>query len=227
MAGLAMVSLVVLTAACGGPEGSEESVAAKIVALETPDKPIRSGTPATASVRIENTGDEDHTFWIGYSVRDPAGDRYDAPASLTRIAAGEEADAGEVLTPPLQTPGSYDSRISVWSDEPGEGSTARRLADVEEVSTLRVSLEREDFDAPELDPDRWKATTRDLGRGVLAPENAAIEDRQLRLALPAGTLNGSEIESADLHGLGFYAARIKVPNAPSSIPAASRPTPGP
>ncbi len=81
MAGLAMVSLVVLTAACDGPEGSEESVAAEIVALETPDEPIRSGTPATASVRIENTGDEDHTFWIGYSVRDPAGDWYDAPAS--------------------------------------------------------------------------------------------------------------------------------------------------
>ncbi len=137
--------------------------------------------------------------------------------SPTRIAAEEEAFAGEALTPPLQTPGSYDSRISVWSDKPGKGSTTRRLADVEEVSTFRVSLEREDFDAPELDPDRWKATTRDLGRGGLALENAAIEDRQLRLALPADTLNGSEIESAYLYGPGFYAARIKVPNAPSSI----------
>ncbi len=30
-------------------------------------------------------------------------------------------------------------------------------------------------------------------------------------------MNGSEIESKDLYGPGFYAARIKVPDAPSSI----------
>lgn len=134
-----MVSLVVLTAACGDPEVPEEVVAAEIVAFELPNGHIGSGSPATASVRIENTGDEDHTFWIGYSVRDPAGDWYETPASPTRIAAGEEADAGEIITPPLQKPGSYDSRISVWSDEPGEGSTARRLANAEETSAFRVS----------------------------------------------------------------------------------------
>jgi licheninase len=35
--------------------------------------------------------------------------------------------------------------------------------------------------------------------------------------LPADTLDGGQIESKNLYGPGFYAARIKVPDAPSSI----------
>jgi hypothetical protein len=80
-----------------------------------------------------------------------------------------------------------------------------------------VSSSRKDFDTPELDASRWKATIRDLGRGGIAPENTGVEDGLLRLAHPANTLNGGEIESTDLYGSGFYAARIKVPDAPPSI----------
>ena len=53
--------------------------------------------------------------------------------------------------------------------------------------------------------------------GGLVPENVGLEDGLLRLTLPANALNGSEIESKDLYGSGFYAARLKVPDAPSSI----------
>lgn len=178
---------------------------------------MRAGSPASASVYVENTGNEDWTFFVGYSVRDSTGEWHDAPPRSVELAAGEEAAASELLTPPLETSGYYDSRVSVWSQEPEGASEAQRLADLEEVSTFWIPPVREDFDEPELNSDRWKATTRDLGRGGLAPENIGIENGQLRLALPEETLNGSEIESRDLYGPGFYAARIKVPDAPSSI----------
>ncbi len=178
---------------------------------------MQTGSPATASVRVKNAGTEPRTFFVGYSVRDPIGEWYDAPSDSVELGPGEESDSREFRTESLETPGYYDSRVSVWSEEPGHDPEAERLADFEESSTFRVSSSREDFDAPELDASRWEAATRDLGRGGLAPENVGLEDGLLLLTLPAGTLDGGEVESKDLYGPGFYAARIKVPDAPSSI----------
>jgi hypothetical protein len=206
------VTLCALAAGCG-----RSGAAAKIVAFQPSEGSLRAGSPAGASVSIENTGGEDRTFYVGYSVRDPAGEWRDAPPSAVELAAGEQATTDELRTEPLETTGYYGSRVSVWSEDPGVDSEPERLTALEEASTFRVYSSREDFDASELDAGRWEATTRDLGRGGLSPENVGLEDGLLRLALPAGTSNGSEIESKDLHGPGFYAARIKVPDTPSSI----------
>ena len=211
-----VLPLAFTAAGCMGSTPAEDAVV-KITALETSERSVQTGSPAIASVRVKNAGTEPHTFFVGYSVRDPIGEWYDAPSDSVELGPGEESDSREFRTEPLETPGYYDSRISVWSEEPGYGSAAERLADFEESSTFRVSPSREDFDASELDAGQWEATTRDLGRGGLAPENTGIEDGLLRLALPTNTLNGGEIESTDLYGPGFYAARIKVPDAPSSI----------
>ena len=207
-----MLCAIFILAGCDGA-----SISAEITAFDPPEEIIQPGNPAVASMRIKNTGTEEHTFWLGYSVQDAAGEWHDAPAAPVDLGSGEESDSQELSTEPLETPGYYRTRASIWSEEPDEDPEAQRLADTEEVSTFRVSSVREDFDSGELDPDRWEATTRDLGRGELDPENVALEDGQLRLTLPAGTLNGGEIESKDLYGPGFYAARIKVADAPSSI----------
>jgi hypothetical protein len=211
----ATLAVSAVAAGCGG--STEQAAAAEIITFEPPLGTLQPDSPAVASVRIKNTGAEDRTLWIGYSVQDSAGEWHDAPASPVNLDSGEESDAQELSTEPLETPGYYRTRVSVWSEEPEGNSEAQRLADIEEISPFRVSSIREDFDSSELDLDRWEATTRNLGRGGLAPENVGLEDGHLRLALPADTLNGSEIESKDLYGPGFYAARIKVPDAPSSI----------
>jgi beta-glucanase (GH16 family) len=44
-----------------------------------------------------------------------------------------------------------------------------------------------------------------------------VESGKLRIRLPAGTLEGGEIESVEYYGYGSYAARIKAARAPSSI----------
>jgi len=205
---------VTAVASCGY---QEHDVAAEITAFEPPRGVIQPGSSAPVSVRVKNAGARARTLWIGYSVQDPAGEWYDAPASPVELASGEESGDRGLSTEPLETPGYYRTRVSVWSEEPRGDSEAERLADAEEISAFRVSSTRDDFDYSELDPDRWEATTRDLGQGELAPENVGLEDGHLRLTLPADTLNGGEVESKELYGPGFYAARIKVPDAPSSI----------
>jgi endo-1,3-1,4-beta-glycanase ExoK len=217
-----MLSVVFIATDCSSFPLEEDST--EIIAFEPTEGTVLPGSPATASVRVKNTGTRELMLWISYSVQDSTGAWHDAPVSPVDLGSGEESDVRELSTEPLKTPGYYKARISVWSEKPeGEkndedtGSEAQRLANTEKVSAFRVSWMREDFDEAKLDADRWEATARDLGRSGLAPENIGLEDGQLRLTLPAETLNGSEIESKDLYGPGFYAARIKVPDAPSSI----------
>ncbi len=202
-----------LSLGCGDQE-DESGVAAEISAFAPASGSMRPGNQAAASVRIRNTGTEARTFFVGYSLRNALGEWQDAPASPIELGPGEESEERELLTPSLETAGYYTSRVSVWSEEP-EAEEARRLADREAVSTFWVSDGREDFDSPGLGP--WEATSRKLGRGRLVPENVSVEDGRLRITLPRGTLDGGEIESKERHGPGFYAARLKAPDAPSSI----------
>ncbi|QIN79715.1 family 16 glycosylhydrolase [Rubrobacter marinus] len=73
----------------------------------------------------------------------------------------------------------------------------------------------DDFDT--FDETRWKKGSHNLGRSRLDPANVDVSAGNLRLKLPARTTNGGEIASNSLYGYGSYTARMKLPNAPSSI----------
>ena len=218
---LAVLMLTVVLgifAGCGSSNAGAPG--AEIVAFETPREQLSPGDPAEAVVRVRNTGSEAHTFFVGYSVRDAAGGWSDAPAVPVELGPGDESGETALATPPLQTPGYYVARVSVWSEEPeGEGDdSAERLAEQEKVSALRVSESQEEFAQASSLPAGWKATDRKLGRGRLLSENVSMEGGKVRLTLPADSVNGAEIESEKLHGPGsMYTARMKVPDAPTSI----------
>ena len=200
-----------------GPD-ADPLVPAEISAFEPAAGEVRPGDPAVASARIKNTGSEAHTFFVGYSVRDEGGKWIDAPLVPVELGPGEESRETELRTPPLATPGDYASRVSVWSEDPKAGAEAERLANREEESAFRVAEPAEEFAQAGALPPGWKATDRKLGRGRILSENVSMEDGKVRLALPADTVSGAEIESEKLHGPGStYTARMKVPDAPSSI----------
>lgn len=54
-----------------------------------------------------------------------------------------------------------------------------------------------------------------------------VGGERLKIKLPEDTLNGGRGESRRLHGFGFYAAHIKVPNVSSSITGFFLYRPGP
>lgn len=74
---------------------------------------------------------------------------------------------------------------------------------------------RDDFTS--LDAQRWSPTGHPLGRSVLDPANVAVADGVLGLLIPAGTVNGAEVQSTALFKYGSYGTRMRLPNAPSSI----------
>ncbi len=217
---LALLTLSVLLglpAGCGDSDGVPR---AEITAFEPPKGQVSPGDPAEALVRIRNTGSEAHTFFVGYSVRDGAGEWRDAPTVPVELEPGDESGEETLVTPPLEAPGYYAARVSIWSEEPkGEDDTgAERLAEQEKESAFRVSDPPEEFAEADALPPGWKATDRKLGRGKIHSENVSTQDGKVRLTLPADTVEGAEIESEKLHGPGsMYTARLKVPNAPSSI----------
>ncbi|MDP8974095.1 MAG: Ig-like domain-containing protein [Actinomycetota bacterium] len=68
-----------------------------------------------------------------------------------------------------------------------------------------------------MEPSRWSAGDHELGRSYLDPNNVSTRGGELALKLPANEPNGGEIRSNDTYRYDSYAARVKVPNAPSSI----------
>jgi endo-1,3-1,4-beta-glycanase ExoK len=68
-----------------------------------------------------------------------------------------------------------------------------------------------------LDETRWSKGDHYLGRSYLDPNNVGANGGNLEIKLPADSLNGGEIRSEGLYGYGSYTARMKLPNAPSSI----------
>ena len=68
-----------------------------------------------------------------------------------------------------------------------------------------------------FDTARWSKGDHMLGRSYLDPTNVSVDGNNLRIKLPARTLEGGEVYTNDLLGYGSYSARMKLPNAPSSI----------
>jgi endo-1,3-1,4-beta-glycanase ExoK len=56
-----------------------------------------------------------------------------------------------------------------------------------------------------------------LGRSYLDPANVGVGAGNLRIKLPARSLEGGEIRSNAPYGYGTYSARMRLPHAPSSI----------
>jgi len=211
-----LLGLFLLACGCGG---QANAAPAEITSFEPPSGVLQSGEPASAFVSVENRGTDAATFWVGYSVRDGEGRWYDAPPRPVFLEPSTRSKAQEISTGPLGAAGPYAARASVWDRRPGSEG-ARRLANAERADAFTVAeaqdlWSRDDFAS--LLFGRWQPTEKTLGRGRLEAENVAVDGGKLRIKLPAGTLEGGEVESEETYSYGSYAASIKAARAPSSI----------
>lgn len=68
-----------------------------------------------------------------------------------------------------------------------------------------------------LDSTKWTISEKKLGNTSLMKDNVFIEDEKLGIKLPPGELSGGEIQSVNNFAYGNYEARMKLPDAGSSI----------
>src|SRR5215210_9030451 len=71
------------------------------------------------------------------------------------------------------------------------------------------------FDA--FDANRWSKGDHRLSRSYLDPTKVSVSNRKLQIKLPGSSLDGEELVSNSLYGYSSQSARMKPPNASTSI----------
>lgn len=116
----------------------EPSIDANITETDIDDGEYRDDEGVDASVQVENTGNREHTYFVGYSVTGPDGAVYDIPGETVTLAPGstEWVDL-EWEIPADVDAGAYDARVSVWK-ESDPTNLWTRLADVDRDDHFEV-----------------------------------------------------------------------------------------
>lgn len=175
------------------------------------------GDAVESTIEITNTGEGNQTFYVGYSLQDRAGKWFDIPAERTTLTKGESRHirlTWIVPTETILTSGPYLVVMALWDRIPHEKG-AQMLARVEAVDSLSIFNGLEEFSS--FDSSIWKKDNHRLGYSKLHPNHVQVVDSQLHIIIPEGTLQGGGIASRKLYQYGRYEARIKLPDAPSSI----------
>lgn len=140
----------------------ETSVSASIESFDPEGGTFSLGETQTADVTVKNTGETEHTFYVGYSVRDPSGDgRFNGagPPELT-LSPDETGEATTDYTVTEEAPnGSY-----------GAFATIRKSWDGEDFGETLDEAEREDVF--EVQQDAYEPT----GRGGVGDTGLAVVD---------------------------------------------------
>jgi endo-1,3-1,4-beta-glycanase ExoK len=207
-----------LTFLMPGDAAALQSTGVKVTAFVPAHGAYYAGQYATSSLRFKNTGNRARTFWVGYNVQDSAGRWHDVPSHSVELKPGQvsavQSKSWRVPSNSLTTTGPYRVRMSVWNSRPENGG-ATRLASVERSNSFQAFNFRDDFSS--FDETRWSMLDQRLGRSRLYPANVGVGAGSLRIKIPANTLDGGTIRSQSLYKHGTYSARMKTPDAPSSV----------
>ncbi|WP_292469356.1 family 16 glycosylhydrolase, partial [Methanolobus sp.] len=202
------------------------SVDARITYFNPASGTYYPGDSVTSSLSFKNTGTYTWTYWVSYSVQDENGKWYDTPLEPVRVSRRRTTTVTNTWTVPDDAlAGEYSIVMNIYKRN---GTTKLTSAEKNRAFTIINELEDtpiedtpvefsfiDNFDS--FNSNNWMKSSFILGRSTLDPANVDVNNGNLRIKLPANTLNGGEIQSVDLYKYGTYSARMKLPNAPSSI----------
>ena len=123
-------------------EPSSPSIDAKIVNYATEKGTFQVGETQTAKVTVKNTGDREHTFFVGYIAIDPNGDLWnndDTTGTTATLAPGEQKTVSVGWTVEAEAPvGNYGVGTAVWKET---DDLETRLDEVRRSSVFSVEGE--------------------------------------------------------------------------------------
>ncbi|MEF8825858.1 MAG: hypothetical protein V5A27_05895, partial [Halapricum sp.] len=112
-----------------------------ILDVSPPSGTYRVGEPVEVSVTVENAGQEQHTFFVGYSTRDPEGEFHDNYGTTgTPISLAPEQQRTVSLDWVVESdvpPGEYDFVVSIWQ-ESDRDALEHRLDTIEQTDVFAV-----------------------------------------------------------------------------------------
>lgn len=194
---------------------SEPEIDARIADFAPASGEYRPGDVVRSQVVVENTGDQRHTFFVGYGVVDEDGTVYDndgTAGTQVSLSAGQR----ETVTVSWDVeedapPGSYDVGTAVW-EESNPADLETRLDDAQVRDAFRVVEAAAETDTPapntvgaESDDGSFEEETSDDDAGVQPAETAtATEDGTVQDdgEAAANARNDGELEPDDVEREG-------------------------
>lgn len=124
-------------------------IGAQIVNLNVDSGDMRIGDRVGAVATVENTGNVEHTFFIGYSTIGPDGEYYDNDEQTGKTVTLDPGERRQVyldwtVTSSVPT-GNYDALVSVW-EESDRDNLQSRLDDSRRYDSFEI-VETTDIDA--------------------------------------------------------------------------------
>lgn len=167
------------------------------------------GDAVISNLRLKNTGDKPWTFWVGHSVWDQIGQRYDVTSHQVKLDSGVESNAqSKIWYVPASSScisGDYKLAIAVWDTSPEIGN-ATQLTYREKKNSFQILRYFEQFN--DFNERFWNKSNHRLEKSYLDPNNVSISNGNARIRIPAGTLNGGEFGSKNYLKYGTYRARL-------------------
>ena len=111
----------------------------------SPDSGVyREAESVETTANVENTGNTNHTYFVGYTVHGPNGEEYDNDGETGRTVSlnpGESRSVDLEWTVELDAPGGeYDVQVALW-EESDRDNLHTRLDEEREYSTFEVEGE--------------------------------------------------------------------------------------
>lgn len=96
-----------------------QKIDASIEFVDPPDiETVDPGEPVRRTAHVENTGDVDHEFFVGYSAISPAGsDVFDGTGGQVDLAPGDTTETDLEVSIPAEAPaGAYTLVTAIWKE---------------------------------------------------------------------------------------------------------------
>lgn len=123
-----------------------EEVNAEILEFATESRTVEPGDIVESTVTVENTGDVEHTFFVGYSLFGPDGNEYHnegTTGTTVTLGAQERAAVGVSWRVPSDAPaGEYDALTIVW-EESDVAELDTQLDDARDENIIEVTTDQE------------------------------------------------------------------------------------
>lgn len=145
-------------------DGDAATIDARVQWIDPVDGTYGPDEEVTTTAGVENTGNVEHTFFVGYTVHGPAGGSYDNDGGTGRTVTLDPGESTWVdldwTVEPDATDGSYDVEVAVWQ-ETDRDSLYTRLDGAEESRAFTVDTTSELPDLT-IDAIEWRpASPRD------------------------------------------------------------------
>lgn len=178
----------------------QTSVEAAIIDFDPARGEYLPGDIATSSVTVENTGNVEHTYYVGYTVFGPNGGEYDnddTTGTKRTIAAGDSRRVDLDWQVPNQAPnGTYDVLVAVWKESDPD-ALVTRLDEVRASDTFSVDSDGPDVSASivEFDVTSGEFTSGGTVSGRAIVENTGGADHTFFVGFGARDPDGREYDN--------------------------------